>query len=448
MSEELGRKEVISYGAGDFACGMIYNFVFTYVFYFYSDIIKISLPAISIIMIAGRGMGAVMDFFAGMLIDRTRTKYGSARPYLLWFFIPLGIVTVMLFTTVSGSPVVKAVYAVITYVLYNTIYALLNDPYTMLMSTITERITQRMRLNISKTICSGIGGLIAMSVTLPLAALFDAALGRELEVGIFVVNGFTIISGSYGILGMIFLLICFWNTKERVIVKKEKITVKEAYSIAGKNKYWCVGLALGFFIGLALTLKTTTTLYYTEYVMGQGKLSNVLLTCHMVSAIGAILCMPVCLRLLGRKRTFLACSGMLVIGNMVQWAATKTLAAFIVGSIAASFSLNLLNSLSVFVIFDTIDYTQRTHQVRPQGFMFSVYCIVCKLSTAIAAVLLSRGLEQAGYVAGEVQGISSMQCIQFFYITASVLLAFCIGGTALLFDMKECSLINELHENC
>ena len=437
MQEQLKHREVLSYGLGDFACGMIYNFVFTYVFYYYSDVIKLSLGAVGVIMVAGRGLVTVMDLVAGMLIDRTHTKFGSARPYLLWFFIPLGIITVLLFTTIPGSPQIKTVYAVITYVAYSAVYALLNDPYTLLMSTITGREDQRLRLNRSKTILSGTGGILVMLFTLKGAEMFDHMVGKRQILGVFYINGFTLVSLIYAFAGMFFLFICFRNTKERISADKETCCLKTAFLAARRNRFFRAGILIGCFINLALTVKLTSTLYYAQYVMHDKSLSNILLTLHMVLSIVAVLCLPVFIKKTGRKGTFFAGGLLVILGSLLQWKSGSFMAVFFFGTILISFSLNMLNSLSVFVIFDTIDYTQKTDRVRPHGFMFSVYCVICKMSTAVAAAMLSAGMSRSGYIAGQLQSRTTLKCITAFYLFVPALFAVCIIVSASFFTIEK-----------
>lgn len=437
MQEQIKQKEIISYGLGDFACGMIYNFVFTFVFYYYSDVIKLSLGAVAVIMTAGRGFITVIDFFVGMLIDKTNTRHGSIRPYILWFFIPVGAASVLLFTTVQGSAITKTIYAVVTYMCYSALYALLNDPYTLLMSAITGQEKERLKLNTAKTILSGVGGVLVMAFTLKSAEYVDGLMGVQLLFGIIEISGFTIVALIYALTGMLFLWICFRNTKERTTGTRMSLSLKESFQAAKKNKFWKMGIVIGCFINLAMTIKMTSTLYYAQYVMGNKGLSNIVLMLHMATSIAAVLCLPVLIKKVGRRHTFLTGGVLVILGSLLQWVAGSSMIAFLMGSMMVSFSLNILNSLSVFVMFDTIDYTQKTVLVRPQGFMFSVYCVSCKISTAIAAAILSFGLGQSGYVAGEIQNHRTIQSIECFYLFSPILLAACVLFVAYFFEMER-----------
>jgi len=163
---KITMKEKISYGFGDLACNTLFTVISSYLMFFYTDIAGIGLAAVGTIMLVSRVVDAVTDPLMGNIVDRTNTKWGKARPYVLWMAVPFAISGVLMFTVPDLSSQGKFIYALITYVLFCVVYTALNIPYTTMLSNLTDDSGARLSFNMFKMIGSSAGAFIASGVTL------------------------------------------------------------------------------------------------------------------------------------------------------------------------------------------------------------------------------------------------------------------------------------------
>ena len=173
--EQITVKEKVSYGMGDIACNTLFTVVSSYLMFFYTDIAGIGLGAIGIIMLVSRIVDAVTDPMMGAIVDKTNTKYGKARPYVLWMAIPFAIISVLMFWSPDTGENGKFWYALISYVMFCVIYTALNIPYTAMLTNLTDEIEERLSFNMFKSIGSQLGGFIATGATLALVAALGGA---------------------------------------------------------------------------------------------------------------------------------------------------------------------------------------------------------------------------------------------------------------------------------
>ena len=136
--DEIRFSEKLGYGLGDFACNIVWNSLSMFILYFYTDVIGMPAAIMSTMMLVVRIIAGFLDIFFGVAVDKTKSKYGKARPWILWMAIPFGISTVLLFSVPDIVETGKLIYVILTYVLINVIYTAINIPYGTLNSLITQ----------------------------------------------------------------------------------------------------------------------------------------------------------------------------------------------------------------------------------------------------------------------------------------------------------------------
>ena len=146
MSKPITTKERISYGLGDFASSMFWKLFSMFLLFFYTDVFGISAAAVGTMFLVTRIWDAANDPIMGLLSDRTQTRWGKFRPYLLFVAVPFAIIGVLTFTTPDFSPSGKLVYAYITYSLMMMVYTAVNVPYSSLMGVMTNDPGERTTL--------------------------------------------------------------------------------------------------------------------------------------------------------------------------------------------------------------------------------------------------------------------------------------------------------------
>lgn len=236
---ELSMKERLGYGVGDFASNMMYAPLHSFVNYFFTDIAGIGAGIVGTIMLLSRLLDGVSDLIVGVLMEKIKSKHGKAKPWLLWWCAPYAISLVLLFTAPEFSMTGKIIYAFLVYNLAATVtFTAINLPFGSLAAMMTRNQKERGYLNISKMFFAYLGQLVINMATLPLVAYFgDNKAAWQITFSI------------YGVLSVIFFLVTFFTTKERVVdehqKKGESTNIKAALKGLIRNKYW---LILGFFL--------------------------------------------------------------------------------------------------------------------------------------------------------------------------------------------------------
>lgn len=265
-SHILSIKEKIGYSLGDLAANLVFQTLVTYLAYFYTDIYGLSPKHASAIMLTV-GLIAAFGFnpIIGALADRTKSKWGKFRPWILWTAVPLGVISLLAFTTPDFSYKGKVIYAVVTYTLLLLLYAANNLPYSALSGVITGNMSERNSLSSYRFVAVMFAQFFVQVFMLGIiksAGNGDKAIGIEKVMTVL------------AIAGTIMLLITFFTTKERVIPKPEqKSSLKEDLGDLVKNKPWLIMLTLTTLVFITLAMKGGSYVYYFENYVDKENLA-------------------------------------------------------------------------------------------------------------------------------------------------------------------------------
>jgi glycoside/pentoside/hexuronide:cation symporter, GPH family len=253
----LSPREKLAYGFGDLGSCLFWNSFMTNLLMFYTDVFGITAAAASGIFLFSKFWDAANDPLVGILADRTHTRWGRYRPYLLWFSLPLCIAAVLMFTTPDFGPTGKILWAWLTYNLVMTLYTLVNIPYTALLGTISPDVRERSSVSTYKFACAFSAGIIVSQTFMPLTkALADGDPTRGWQ------RAFMVISA----IALPFFLLCFFGTRERVhSIAKQKTPIKQDLADLLRNRPWLilVGLTLAWVFYVAV--RATVTNHYLKY---------------------------------------------------------------------------------------------------------------------------------------------------------------------------------------
>ena len=204
---KLSVKEKIGYGMGDAGCNMIGGAIMMFLSYFYTDIFGLAPALVGVLLLSVRVLDAVTDPIMGAIADRTQTRWGRFRPYLLWVSFPYVIFSVLMFTTPEWTYNSKVIYAFVTYFLMSLTYTAINIPYCSLGGVITADPKERVSCQSYRFIMVGIATLILSSTLLPMADWF----GGEDKA-----KGYQIAMGVLALIGLFMFLFCFATVRERI----------------------------------------------------------------------------------------------------------------------------------------------------------------------------------------------------------------------------------------
>jgi GPH family glycoside/pentoside/hexuronide:cation symporter len=267
-SSKVSVIEKIGYSLGDLAANLIFQTLMTFIAFFYTDVYKIPPATASAIIFTGGMIGAFFNPVMGIIADRTTTRWGKFRPWILWTAIPFGAVAMLAFNTPNFSPGGKVAYALITYILLLITYSANNLPYASLSGVLTGDMAERNSISSYRFVAVMIAQFIVQGLLMPLVLILgngDKTKGFESTITIFAV------------MGVIFFIITFLTTRERIIPKPEqKSSVKVDLGDLIKNKPWIAMLVLTIFIFITLSLKGGMYVYYFENYLSKEHLANFL----------------------------------------------------------------------------------------------------------------------------------------------------------------------------
>ena len=297
---KLSLKEKIGYSLGDTASHFVWDMVGFWILIFYTDTYGISAAAAGTIMLIARFWDMASDPIMGIIADRTKTKWGKFRPYILWMALPYSVLAVMAFTTPDFGNTGKIVYAGVTYILLMTVFTAINLPYSSLGAVMTADSYERAGLNSYRFIFAFVGQFIVSGAALYLANYFgkgDSAKGYQ----------YTLI--LFSIVSFILFMITFKTTKERVQPpKKQEESLKEDFFNLFKNRPWVILFFVGIISFIMFAMQNLSIAYYFKYYIGKEEsvqLFNVIGTVALIVAIPAS--KPLAQRF-GKRNVFLASS--------------------------------------------------------------------------------------------------------------------------------------------
>lgn len=212
-STPLSAREKIGYGLGDAASHIVFDNVMFYMPFFYTDVVGLPAAFIGVMFLLARGLDAVSDPIMGWLADRTRSRWGKFRPYLLWGAVPFGLSCVLAYSTPNFGLTGKMVFAAVTYTLLTLMYTVVNIPYCALGGVITAEDRQRISLQSYRFVLATGGGMLSTVLMVPLAGLIggvNKAVGYQGAIALLAVVAVAMLLG------------CFAETRERVLPRQEE----------------------------------------------------------------------------------------------------------------------------------------------------------------------------------------------------------------------------------
>ncbi len=261
-SQRLSVLEKIGYSLGDLAANLIFQTLVTFIAFFYTDVYRIPAGAASFIITFFGFVGAFSNLVVGAIADRTNTRWGKYRPWVLWTAVPFGLISLLAFTTPAFSETGKIVYAAVTYFLLIIVYSANNLPYSALSGVLTGDMKERNSLSSYRFVAVMVAQFIIQVLLRPLAL----SIGHGNEQA-----GFEKVMFFFAIVGVIFFIITFLTTRERIVpAKGEKTPVKQDLTDLSKNKPWIIMLVLTILVFITLALKGGMYVYYFKYYLNQG----------------------------------------------------------------------------------------------------------------------------------------------------------------------------------
>ena len=283
IDKPLGLGEKLGYGLGDTASNLVFQVMVNYMLIFYTDVFGIGAAAAGTLMLAVRLFDAITDPLMGGIADRTNTRWGRYRPYLIISAIPYALLAVMAFYTPDISESGKLVYAYITYALLTMAYTAVNIPYSALGGVITDDVKQRASVQAVRFAFAMLGGVLVTALMMDMVRVFGG--GDE-------ARGYTLAMAVYAVLALLCFALCFYTTRERVHPPASEARTSIIRDIGGlaRNGQFMIVFAVGVLFLFFIAMRGAVSPYYVQYHMGREDLISAYLTTGMVGALcGAVL---------------------------------------------------------------------------------------------------------------------------------------------------------------
>jgi GPH family glycoside/pentoside/hexuronide:cation symporter len=440
--EKLSFFEKFSYGLGDTASNFVWATLMSFLTYYYTDIFGLPATAMAALFLFTRFLDGVSDIAIGAVADRTESKAGKFRPYLLWMSVPLAVTFVLTFTTPPWSLGAKIVYAWITYNLMMLAYTAINIPYSALSGVMTADTQQRASLNAFRMTLAMTGGFLINAMTLPMIN----ALGQGNNQ-----RGYFLTACCFGAVIVALFGITYFGTRERITPPPEQRgKLFEDFRLLFRNRPWIILFAVAIMNMIFIVVRGSVTVHFYKYVMLLAepephfligglklhKISTIMSLGSICFIIGAVLT-P---RLVGHISKRLLFIQTFVINALTavplmflgpdDLSLVLTLQA--VGSITGGVNATLFWTM----IADAADYGEKVLGRRTTGIVFSATTAAQKLGMGLGGALIGWMLNRIGYVPNveqTPQAIEGLKALMSwipalgFLACALILLAYPIG---------------------
>lgn len=411
ITNKLSLKEKIGYGFGDAASSMFWKLFSMYLMFFYTDIFGISAVAVGTMFLITRIWDASFDPFVGILADRTQTRWGKFRPYLLWMMVPFGVAGILTFSTPELGATGKIIYAYATYSLMMMVYSMINVPYASLLGVMSSDGKERTTLATFRMVFAFAGSLLVLALAEPLVSIFSKLGGVEnLKFG------WQMASVVFAIIAIIFFWFTFSWTRERVKPVAVKTMLKHDLKDLWVNRPWFILLGAGVASIFFNSIRDGAAIYYFKYYVhtqGAFEINSLKLTITLSSMyfvlgqaaniVGVVLAIPVSNKF-GKKGTFMAAMLLATIFSVFFYFidgsnTTLIFATQFLISICAGITFPLIWSMYA----DSADYSEWKTKRRATGLIFSASSMSQKFGWTIGGALAGWLLGYYGFQANVVQ---------------------------------------------
>lgn len=417
-------KEKIGYGFGDMASSMFWKLFGSYLMIFYTDVFGLPAAVVGTLFLVTRVWDSAFDPIVGVVADRTHSRWGKFRPYLLFLAIPFSVIGVLTFVTPSFGDNGKLIYAYVTYSLMMMVYSAINVPYASLLGVMSDNPKERNTLSTYRMAFAYIGSFIALLLFMPMVNFWS---GHSKEIAA-QQQGWTLAVAVIAVMCALLFIGCFAFTRERVKALHEKqAPLKEDLKDLWKNRPWWILLGAGVAALVFNSIRDGATVYYFKYFIVEEDfqtisffgvsfvLSGLYLSVGQIANIaGVILAAPVSNRI-GKKQTYMGSMAIAtVLSILFFWFDKDNLTLIFTFQILISICAGSIFPLLWSMYADCTDYSELKTGNRATGLIFSSSSMSQKFGWAIGSALTGWLLSYFGFVANEVQQAEAIQGIKMF----------------------------------
>lgn len=467
QTDRVSVKEKIGYALGDTAANFVWRAVIVFLPFFLTEAAGIGAAAVGVLLLVCRIWDGVTDLAMGAVADRTRTRWGKFRPWILWTAVPFGVMGVLTFSAPDLGPTARLLYAYLTYSGLIILYTMNNVPYNSLMGVMSPDPTERGNISSYRFFFAFLGGLFLQGFTPPLidalsnpgaaairASEAFASGGLEWFGGLF----YSLLSGIssffntpffhslygtgpgfpytasmtfFSVIAVVLFVITFVSTRERIRPSLvQQSTLKQDLSDLVHNGPWLILFAVGILFVTFTTLKNGVIMYYFTYYVGSVGLAGLFMVINLLGAmIGAALT-GVFVKYMSKRRLMLYSITLGIVSSVLLYlpGPDDIVPIFILGTLT-EFSTGPMVTLFFAMLADTADYSEWKNHRRATGLFYSAGTVAMKFGSGVGGALTGFLLAAFGYTA-LVQGqqiVQSAEAVQGIRLLISVIPAVVAG---------------------
>ena len=416
----IGIREKIGYGFGDMASSMFWKLFGSYLMIFYTDVFGMPAAVVGTMFLITRVWDSAFDPIIGIIADRTQSRWGKFRPYLLYLAIPFAVIGVLTFTTPDFGDGGKVIYAYFTYSLMMMVYSAINVPYASLLGVMSPEPKDRNMLSTYRMTFAYIGSFIALLLFMPMVNRFS--MGHDEQ------HGWMMSVIVIAVLCALLFYGCFAWTTERVRpIKKQQNSLKSDLQDLLHNRPWWILLGAGVAALVFNSIRDGATVYYFKYYVVEEEYASIslfgisfvlsglyLAVGQAANIVGVVLAAPLSNRI-GKKKTYMwAMSIATVLSVIFYWFDKEQLMLMFIFQVLISICAGSIFPLLWSMYADCADYSELKTGNRATGLIFSSSSMSQKFGWAIGSAVTGWLLAFYGFEANAVQGEEAIHGIRMF----------------------------------
>ena len=416
----IGIREKIGYGFGDMASSMFWKLFGSYLMIFYTDVFGMPAAVVGTMFLITRVWDSAFDPIIGIIADRTQSRWGKFRPYLLYLAIPFAVIGVLTFTTPDFSDGGKVIYAYFTYSLMMMVYSAINVPYASLLGVMSPEPKDRNMLSTYRMTFAYIGSFIALLLFMPMVNRFS--MGHDEQ------HGWMMSVIVIAVLCALLFYGCFaWTTERVKPIKKQQNSLKSDLQDLLHNRPWWILLGAGVAALVFNSIRDGATVYYFKYYVVEEEYASVslfgisfvlsglyLAVGQAANIVGVVLAAPLSNRI-GKKKTYMwTMSIATVLSIIFYWFDKEQLTLMFIYQVLISICAGSIFPLLWSMYADCADYSELKTGNRATGLIFSSSSMSQKFGWAIGSAVTGWLLAFYGFEANAVQGEEAIHGIRMF----------------------------------
>jgi GPH family glycoside/pentoside/hexuronide:cation symporter len=400
-------RQRIGYGMADFASNLIWQVIAMYLMYFYTDVVGLVAAQVGIIFLITRLVDGVADVTMGVVIDKTKSKWGKSRPWFLWGAVPFGVLGVATFYVPKVGHNGELIYAFITYLGLSVAYTMVNIPLSSILPSLTRDARERTNLATTRIILAILGSSVVSYSLLPMVRAIG---GKSERVGFFWTM--VIFAGT----GTLMFIYTFTSVEERVKVLHPQITVKQAFAALKGNTPWYVFAFNIVFKWGAYFFQQGALIYYIKYNIGRNDIvDRVALVSALLPAVGTFTA-PWLGRHLHKRTTYMLACVINLAGMAITFVSGGWLPGLFAGVIVMAIGFGLRTTMYFSMQADPVDYGEWKTGISASGVLCSTNGFIGKVAMALAGAVSGWMLTMAKYVPNQAQGPAALLAIKLNFL--------------------------------